>query len=178
MLLAHRGDLLLLGVGMTRATIVHLAERRAGRQGFVRWALTTQLTPPRQQAEILLAPTRRLTADVAHSTAQRKVAHQLLFAPPDRQSSSIREIPGFPGCSDGFDQLEPYLADVARSVQIGQAPARRYPLGAVMLKATALLREDPEALLCADPGCERCKAVRRGAQPQAGPASKPVTFRN
>ena len=48
--------------------------------------------------------------------------------------------------STGFDKAAPYLADITRSVQIG----------------TALVREDPLALLCDDPACERCAAVREG----------------
>ena len=70
------------------------------------------------------------------------------------------ECPGFPGCSMGFDHADPYLADLCRCVRIGSALVRAFPVREMVITAATLIREDPLALLCEDPGCERCKAVR------------------
>lgn len=37
-LVAHEGNVVLMGVGLTRMTLIHLAEERAGRTRFRRWA--------------------------------------------------------------------------------------------------------------------------------------------
>ena len=74
------------------------------------------------------------------------------------------ECPGFPGCSMGFDQADPYLADLSRCVRIGSALVRALPVREMVITAATLIREDPLALLCDDPGCERCEAVRASVE--------------
>jgi aminoglycoside 3-N-acetyltransferase len=168
-LLRHDGDLLLLGVGFTRAAIVHLGERRAtigfpqaGQRTFVRWALTTQLAPPLAHPGVmhdeLQALTRKMTNEFA--TPRRTRRHPLLYVRPDSHATSVREIPDFPGCSDGFDQLAPHVTGIGHSLHLGEATLWRYPLAAVVAKVVELIRQDPTALLCSDEGCERCNAVR------------------
>jgi aminoglycoside 3-N-acetyltransferase len=44
-LIDHNGLLVLIGVGLNRMTALHLAEQRAGRNLFVRWALNTNGRP-------------------------------------------------------------------------------------------------------------------------------------
>lgn len=158
-LMSRGGDLLLLGVGLTRATVVHLAERRAGRRTFTRWALTTQTALARPQPGERQARTRPLSPGGVARTSIREV----LLHPPDTRATSVCEIPEFPGCSDGFDQLAPHIADIGEGRSIGQAQCWRYPLAGVVATAVSLIREDPAALLCSDPGCERCNAVRAAA---------------
>jgi len=70
------------------------------------------------------------------------------------------ECPGFPGCSMGFDAADPYLADITRTVRIGPALVRALPVCEMVITIATLIREDPLALLCNDPACERCAAVR------------------
>ncbi len=60
----------------------------------------------------------------------------------------------------GFDKAAPYLADITRSVQIGTALVRALPVREMVITVATLVREDPLALLCDDPACERCTAVR------------------
>lgn len=71
------------------------------------------------------------------------------------------ECPGFPGCSLGFDRAAPFLADITRRAQIGAAPVQALPVREMVITVATLVREDPLALLCNEPACERCAAVRK-----------------
>jgi aminoglycoside 3-N-acetyltransferase len=72
----------------------------------------------------------------------------------------VVECPGFPGCSLGFEQAAPYLADITREVKIGEADVKALPLNEMIDMVVGLIRENPLALLCNDDQCERCTAVR------------------
>lgn len=138
----HGGDVLLLGVDHTANTSIHLSEQRAGRKRFVRWALT------RVEADGTIPPS-------GPSNGTR---------PLTRWSSvpaGIVACPNFPGCSDGFGSIASRLAGVARETSIGPAVVTRVPVADLLRVAEAWLRDDPLALLCTRPGCERCAAVRR-----------------
>lgn len=76
----------------------------------------------------------------------------------------IQECPGTPGCSDGFQALAPRLEDIARSVRIGEAEVQAIPLEGLIDQACRWVEEDPLALLCSNPACERCTAVRESVQ--------------
>jgi aminoglycoside 3-N-acetyltransferase len=73
----------------------------------------------------------------------------------------VRECPGFPGCSDGFEAITPYLEGMARLVTIGQAVVQAVPLQDLIALTVGLIQQDPLALLCARPVCERCDTVRQ-----------------
>jgi len=121
----HDGDVILMGVGHTRNTSIHLAERLAGRRQFMRWAIVRG----------------------EDSTDARAV-----------------RLPGFPGCSDGFDAIEPDIARATRQVTIGSAVVRRVPLSMLIPIAAGLISDQADALLCDRPDCERCSAVRRAGR--------------
>jgi aminoglycoside 3-N-acetyltransferase len=72
----------------------------------------------------------------------------------------IVECQGFPGCSDGFDQLAPHLEGISRLVQAGAAAVQAIPLVALLDRVQALLDANPQALLCDRKQCDRCDAVR------------------
>jgi len=72
----------------------------------------------------------------------------------------VRACPGFPGCSDGFEQITPHLQDAARSVKIGSALVQAVPLEQIITAVQELISRDPFALLCERAECERCDAVR------------------
>lgn len=76
------------------------------------------------------------------------------------------ECPGFPGCSEGFNKLQPALLDITRQVQVGEACIQSIPLCEMVERVIAILHEDPLALLCDHADCGRCTAVRAalGAQ--------------
>lgn len=68
--------------------------------------------------------------------------------------------PGFPGCSDGFEAISPHLAEVNRSVKLGEAVIQAIPLINLVDAVCTMLKGDPSALLCEREDCERCNAVR------------------
>jgi aminoglycoside 3-N-acetyltransferase len=74
--------------------------------------------------------------------------------------AGVMECPGFPGCSDGFQALSPHVAEIARSVLIGQALVTAVPIQGLVETVGNLIAADPLALLCERPECERCSAVR------------------
>jgi len=69
-------------------------------------------------------------------------------------------VPGFPGCSDGFEAVTPQLEDVMRTVEVGESVIQAIPLVNLADTVCALLKDDPVALLCERKDCERCNAVR------------------
>jgi aminoglycoside 3-N-acetyltransferase len=109
------GQVVLIGVDQRVNTSIHLAEARAGRKQFVRWALT-----------------------------------------PD----GVRECPGFPGCSEGFNQAALLFEDFNRRVRVGEATIQVISLRRLYAAVSVRLAEDPLALLCGREDCQRCAAVR------------------
>ena len=76
----------------------------------------------------------------------------------------VLECPGFPGCSNGFNAITPSLDKVIRRAQIGSSLVQAIPIAALVETVLAMLRQDPLALLCEKPDCERCNAVRESIQ--------------
>ncbi|GAB4579766.1 MAG: AAC(3) family N-acetyltransferase [Anaerolineales bacterium] len=74
--------------------------------------------------------------------------------------AGIYECPGFPGCSDGFEGLVPHVHHLTREQRAGEALIQALPLVPMIEVAKTLIEDDPQALLCDLPDCERCGAVR------------------
>ncbi|MBN2549331.1 MAG: AAC(3) family N-acetyltransferase [Anaerolineales bacterium] len=72
----------------------------------------------------------------------------------------VVECPHFPGCSDGFNALTPWVEPITRWVKIGEALIRALPLVELVEIACARIESDPLALLCDHANCERCQSVR------------------
>jgi aminoglycoside 3-N-acetyltransferase len=72
----------------------------------------------------------------------------------------VLACPGFPGCSDGFQDIEPAIAHFARRLQVGPAQITAVPLIELIQTVREVLSHDPTALLCHRHACERCDAVR------------------
>ena len=72
----------------------------------------------------------------------------------------IVECPGYPGCSDGFEDIRPELAEVSRRVQIGSGFIEAIPLQPLLQAVEYRIKEEPLSLLCKRDECERCDAVR------------------
>lgn len=72
----------------------------------------------------------------------------------------VMQCPRWPGCSNGFNKASHHLQPLTRSVTIGGAEVRAVPLRPMLNLLVDVIRADPLALLCADPHCERCQAVR------------------
>ena len=75
----------------------------------------------------------------------------------------------YPGCSDGFEAIEARLGGIARRIAIGGGVITSIPLRDLVHLAVGWIREDPRALLCDRPGCERCAAVRASVRAPAAP---------
>lgn len=73
----------------------------------------------------------------------------------------VIECPGFPGASDGFEQIAPHLEDVTRRVTIGGARLQAIPLPALLETTQRLIGEDPLALLPEASSDPRVDAVRQ-----------------
>jgi aminoglycoside 3-N-acetyltransferase len=77
---------------------------------------------------------------------------------PDR----VVECGGFPGDSFGFNSIEPLVEKYTRRVNVGGALVQAIHLRSLIRSVIDLLRGNPLALLCNEPDCERCNAVRWG----------------
>jgi aminoglycoside 3-N-acetyltransferase len=72
----------------------------------------------------------------------------------------VVECPAFPGCSNGFDMAGLHLAPITSRVQIGAASVQAFPLQPALNLLVKVIQKDPLSLLCGDPNCARCAAVR------------------
>ena len=70
-------------------------------------------------------------------------------------------LPDFPGCSNGFNAIAGRLAWISHQAAIGTLSVQRIPIVNLIEVVVQTIQEDPYALLCSDPACERCNAVRR-----------------
>lgn len=68
--------------------------------------------------------------------------------------------PGFPGCSAGFEAIEPDMRPYTTTIAIGPAQVRAMPMRALVRTVIEAIRRDPLALLCPWTDCERCQASR------------------
>lgn len=73
----------------------------------------------------------------------------------------VAACPGYPGCSDGFQQAEAQLAAIVRQVQIGPARVQAFALQTMLEILSILIHYQPLVLLCSRPQCARCDAVRK-----------------
>jgi aminoglycoside 3-N-acetyltransferase len=70
---------------------------------------------------------------------------------------------GFPGCSNGFIELDPVVDGLKRAVRIGDAAVRAYPARALVEAACGAFMKKPGGFLCKRIDCGRCNAVRLGS---------------
>ena len=104
-LVAHGGSVLLIGVGLDRMTILHLAEVEAGRQPFIYWVRGPDGEPMRSRGgacsdgfvnlEPVLAPIETTTV-VGQSVWRRFSARELVTAAAD----AIRANPSITRCEE------------------------------------------------------------------------------
>lgn len=69
--------------------------------------------------------------------------------------------PGFPGCSAGFQAIEPEVRIFTKTIQVGNATVLALPLRALMVRVIEMIKKDKYALLCDRSDCERCAEVRK-----------------
>jgi aminoglycoside 3-N-acetyltransferase len=70
-------------------------------------------------------------------------------------------LPGMPGCSNGFNAIAGKLAWSVQQTTVGIAPIQRIAIKKLVEAAMQMIQEDPHTLLCDDPKCERCDAIRQ-----------------
>jgi aminoglycoside 3-N-acetyltransferase len=78
----------------------------------------------------------------------------------------VKECPHIPGCSAGFSDLDPVIQAHARQEQVRETTISAVPLETLIPLVKELVRDDPAALLCSEPACARCGAVRKQVQGQ------------
>ncbi len=125
--------------------------------------LQTPLTPLRylvEQDGVVLLLGVNHTANTAIHYAE-KLAGRMQFVRWALTREGIVECPGFPGCSNGFEQAVPFLARVTQRAHIGNAVVQKIRLRDLVEIIVERLRKDPLALLCRNLECERCSTVRR-----------------
>jgi aminoglycoside 3-N-acetyltransferase len=69
--------------------------------------------------------------------------------------------PGFPGCSAGFEAIEPEVRSITKTIKVGNATIRTLPLRGLLVKVIEMIKKDKYALLCNRSDCERCSEVRK-----------------
>jgi aminoglycoside 3-N-acetyltransferase len=77
----------------------------------------------------------------------------------------VLACPGFPGCSDAFQDLQPFVEKFTRRVQVGPAQITAVPLFELIQAVREMLNRDPLALLCQRLECDRCGALRASLNP-------------
>lgn len=90
----------------------------------------------------------------AESLAGRKQFIRWALTP-----QGVVECGGFPGCSDGFGALSPWIRGISRTVLLGSGQISALPLRDLIPIARARIEADPLTLLCDRNYCPRCAAV-------------------
>jgi aminoglycoside 3-N-acetyltransferase len=72
----------------------------------------------------------------------------------------VVECRDFPGCSDGFNQVNPHIEHIKNQIQIGDAQVIAIPIKPMIEIVVDLIKKDGESLLCDRDFCPRCDAVR------------------
>jgi aminoglycoside 3-N-acetyltransferase len=72
----------------------------------------------------------------------------------------VVECPGFPGCSAGFQAVAPEMEKFTRKVQIGGSLIQAVPVKMLFKVVIGQIKKDPQALLCQQEDCERCRESR------------------
>lgn len=75
--------------------------------------------------------------------------------------AGVVACPGFPGCSAGFEAIEPEVRQYTKAARVGSAEVRALPLRPLLIRVFELIRKDKYALLCKRSDCERCAEVRK-----------------
>jgi aminoglycoside 3-N-acetyltransferase len=104
-LVAHGGYVLLIGVGLNRMTILHLAEVEAGRRPFVRWALGPDGKPMRSRGGMCSSGFANLDEALTPIETKARVGQSTWRVYPARElvataADAIRSEPSITRCAD------------------------------------------------------------------------------
>jgi aminoglycoside 3-N-acetyltransferase len=106
---------------------------------------------------LLLGVDHRVNTSIHYA---EKLAGRLQFIRWALVQDRVVECPGFPGDSEGFEAIAPAVEKYTRRVNIGNALVQAVHLKSLIKVVMGQLQENPFALLCQRPDCERCTAVR------------------
>ena len=106
---------------------------------------------------LLLGVDHRVNTSIHYA---EKLGGRLQFIRWALLQDRVVECPGFPGDSEGFNAIAPFLEKYTRHVEIGNAVVQAIHLKSLIKVVVDQLKEDPFALLCNRQDCERCTAVR------------------
>ncbi len=100
------------------------------------------------------------TANVTIHLAEKMAGRKSFVRWAIDQERAYR-LQDFPGCTRGFNAVAPKLAWVAQHTSLGQTTIQRIPVRSLVDAAMQMIRDDRTALLCEDPACALCNAIRR-----------------
>lgn len=106
---------------------------------------------------LLMGVDQRVNTSIHYA---EKLAGRKQFTRWALTSSGIAEFAGFPGCSLGFEKAASLLRGISHTATIGSGRVIALPMQPTFIVIKQLLFENPLALLCDLPDCERCNAVR------------------
>jgi aminoglycoside 3-N-acetyltransferase len=72
----------------------------------------------------------------------------------------IVECAGYPGCSDGFEEIRPDIEKVTRFEQVGDSFIEAIPLYPLLRAVETKIKRNPLAMLCQREQCDRCNTIR------------------
>jgi aminoglycoside 3-N-acetyltransferase len=127
--------------------------------GTIRWLAEAD-------ADVLLIGTdHRRNVGLHHA---ERIAGRKQFVRWALTEQGVVVCPQFPGCSDGFNSIDTRLGGITRQASVAGREILAIPLRDLIHVAAGWIREDPRALLCDRPGCERCSDVRQSVRAGAG----------
>ena len=106
---------------------------------------------------LLLGVDHRVNTSIHYA---EKLGGRLQFIRWAMLQDRIVECPGFPGDSEGFNDVELFVEKHTRRVHIGETLIRAVHLKSLINAVVDQLKENPFAFLCQRKDCERCTAVR------------------
>jgi len=107
--------------------------------------------------DVVMLGTSHETNTMIHVGEQR--AGRKLFTRWALTSESIVSV-SWPGDSSGFPAIAPHIQRFVKRGQIGTSTIQRIPADDLVKITQTLIRNNPTALLCNAPDCERCRDVR------------------
>lgn len=106
---------------------------------------------------LLLGVDHRVNTSIHYA---EKLGGRLHFIRWALMGDRVVECSGFPGDSEGFEAIAPHVEKYTRRVEIGGAQVQAVHLRSLVKTVVDMIQENPFALLCQRPDCERCTAVR------------------
>lgn len=91
-----------------------------------------------------------------------KLAGRTQFIRHALTENGVVECPNFPGDSEGFNAIAPDISSFTRRAEVIGVQIQAIPLDHMLRAVVNKIHQDPYALLCGRPDCERCDAVRWG----------------